>query len=398
MLMLKINILVHILLLISVLNCSLSESNQINQSLGFKDISEVRLKSDEFIRNSLNGENIQEVFQFIMKEFENSLMKYDKNNILNNESVSSCSTFLNSTMTSLKAKLTFKIQDMPEMEDSFIRKSGLFMDQLGTFNSCDKTPGMYMVTFAYTLGFMPVIGPMAQNLCIPKTCLANDLNEIITQTLLPAQIYVTTNVTGLQSLIHWTNRQQYNYTMLSFIIVTSLFLIIAILLTSISQYKKNNLENKKYLETKNMIKDLGSTQYNDEENLGGKDSINKPTPAFKMNNTSLNYDSLNKEKDSSMNFANKETKLPSLSKNDQLVTKIKMPENLKEKCEPTFFERLMECFDMIKRFESIKKSKRASPESAAFDMMRVISMCWVVIAHSFLIGLDQTLISIDMYF
>ena len=44
---------------------------------------------------------------------------------------------------------------------------------------------------------------------------------------------------------------------------------------------------------------------------------------------------------------------------------------------------IVEAFDFVERMPTMMVSKRPNAESAAFDLIRNLSMCWVIMAHQF---------------
>ena len=68
-----------------------------------------------------------------------------------------------------------------------------------------------------------------------------------------------------------------------------------------------------------------------------------------------------------------------------LITKLKDEKN--EKKVQTNLEQVIDGFNIKKRWAAISVSKRVSSDSAAFDLIRVLSMTWVVMAHNFSNGI-----------
>ena len=56
----------------------------------------------------------------------------------------------------------------------------------------------------------------------------------------------------------------------------------------------------------------------------------------------------------------------------------------------TTFDKVLQAFDVYERLPSLVESKRVNAESGAFDLVRCISMCWVILAHQFSERLSQT--------
>ena len=56
-----------------------------------------------------------------------------------------------------------------------------------------------------------------------------------------------------------------------------------------------------------------------------------------------------------------------------------------KKAEPSTFQSIVDAFDIVNRCKTLTVSKRPSAESAAFDIVRFISMSWVVLSHNYLI-------------
>ena len=143
------------------------------------------------------------------------------------------------------------------------------------------------------------------------------------------------------------------------------FTLLTILLTIISQYKKAGKESG--------IKIINLPLQNDKNKIFKKvfDTNHKKSGNLHENkNVSAEQDELKKTALLSETNNTSTLKLP--QKNYQPVQGSK-----------TVFEQILQAYDFIERVPTLIVSKRPTPESAAFDIIRVLSMCWVVLAHQF---------------
>lgn len=152
------------------------------------------------------------------------------------------------------------------------------------------------------------------------------------------------------------------------------FSVTAIILTILNQMRQKTDDKKKAL-NKQMLNSEKLLAINNKDSVF-KDSI-KPYNLAKIEQK--NFDSntdLSNVQDMNTKNVNelKET----------LVTQNEMPPTPKtEKVHLTTFEEVMNFFDIVRRAPTLIVSKRVNAESASFDIVRIISMGWVVLAHGF---------------
>lgn len=79
---------------------------------------------------------------------------------------------------------------------------------------------------------------------------------------------------------------------------------------------------------------------------------------------------------------NKNTLQVTINQESKEFTPQKLPDKPVKKNNTTI-QQILNAFDIVNRFNTFTVSKRIDAESAAFDLIRVLSMCWVIMGHSF---------------
>lgn len=272
---------------------------------------------------------------------------YNLKLLLDNPAPGNLSKACNATITKFEADIKGKlagINNLTEAETGTINCSGIFPNMFGRLFSCEDNPTthyLYSIIVLFDQSMKPT-NVQNSGVCLPVECSTDDADVLLMQLYgnFPAPegfVYHVHNFpySHLKSNIEATRPGFFYW---YFVIIGSLTLF-TIILTIINQCKKN----KKVVGLKVQVSPI---QKSDKEDL---------IPGTKKV------------------FENKTNNL--LQSPKQTVT---TPEKSN-----TTWDQLLQAFDFVDRTKSLIVSKRPTAESGAFDIIRVISMMWVVLAHQF---------------
>jgi len=277
-------------------------------------------------------------------------------------------------------------------EQAFTSYTGFFLGNLGKYDSCRSTPGMIYYMVNISLGPITETNlPISQSgVCSPTQCTPTDMSIFFQSgqyipAILPLPLIM--NFTDFEVIKSTLNKSYYSrqwgwWLFFGIIIFFSLIGIVCTILNQMSIQRKardNADANNKKKE------DTTGTVVKENYDQGG---------AFQsQNNTRNEATSEQKEKE----ITSKEPETPELKekKNFQNLSTvledktIPLLENKKPKDKtvnqaiPSTMNKIIESWDIIERFKSISVSKRPTVESGAFDLVRLLSMSWVIMAHQY---------------
>lgn len=322
-----------------------------------------------------------------------------------------CVKFMTEFEALMGAKLAFQIKSFPNKMNSFITNFGFMPNELGKYTNCMEDPDMkYYYGFYY---FAPTPQHTVYNdfaragVCVPTECNTSDVNVIFNFTKVAASMMAITykyvDIEVIQKKVNSTRPVGFYV----FFAIFGFFSVLTIVLTICSRCKKMKAKkeniNLSLDETKRHSKlDLPPTPKLDLSNDLSEKNIKTPKQPFKDTDTFINIDKSNdymsgkskvKPSIATTTYENvttiKESKIilrntgtQGSFKNSNLSTPAQEPK-VTEKKQPSTCDRILSAFDFVERWQKISKGQRPTAESGAFDLVRVLSMTWVVMCHQF---------------
>jgi hypothetical protein len=246
---------------------------------------------------------------------------------------------------------------LPQQDLKFLSASGFLPGRMGKRGDCISVVGMKY----WLLG----LGPLPSSMCVPEICTESDVKAIIKPLfdILSPKVPVVPRVSTTEIL---TAQYKEGYKpgtgfwiTLSFIVLFTVFSIVATLCNQISKHSQQKQKEKESLHFR------ANYESDDDLDLNGSSQIQsyqvsdtKPGQTSFQDSTVIN---------SKQNKKIGELETPLVGNSAQSKAK-----------PPTTLQEIIQAFDFVDRWNLLKVSKRPTVENAAFDLIKVISMAWVV--------------------
>jgi hypothetical protein len=250
---------------------------------------------------------------------------------------------------------------LPEQDLKFLSASGFLPGRMGKRGDCISVVGMKY--------WLLSLGPFPSSMCVPEICTESDVQAILKPLLniISPKEPVVARVSTLEIL---TAQYKEGYKpgtgfwiTLSFIVLFTVFSIVATLCNQIS--KQSQQKQKEKEKEKESLHFRANYESDDDLDLNGSSQIQsyqvsdtKPGQTTFQDSTIIN---------SKQNKKIGELETPLVSNSAQSKAK-----------SPTTLQEIIQAFDFVDRWNLLKVSKRPTVENAAFDLIKVISMAWVV--------------------
>lgn len=290
-----------------------------------------------------------------------------------------CNDTMNGMLNDLQVRFTSNKKLTPE-EQLIIDGSGILPQQFGKMRSCTANPNLTYY-FGYWMNVKDddeILLQLYTGVCMPKVCNAEDTGNQY-QPLANSMPPILTPKWVLRFVEQSTLKQKVNETRPAFFwwyfIIVGVLTLFAIYATIANQCKKARKSSYSQVATL-------QTNYGQSTIVGNSTGISDKTDdKFQSRNN------LKDTKDSILQTKNKRADKPKTDKvKDPLDIKTKptMKVNLDSAgASESVWSQVLEAFDFVERMPTLMVSKRPSPESGAFDLIRNLSMAWVIIAHQF---------------
>jgi hypothetical protein len=264
----------------------------------------------------------------------------------------------------LLVKLTGGSLVFPQQDSKFLSASGFLPGRMGHAGDCISVPGMnyWLLTF----------GPIGSSMCVPEICTESDVQAIIsplTKVINPTGEAFVPRVSTME-IMSARYKEVYKpgtgfWITVSFIVLFTVFSIVATLCNQISKHSQQK-QKEKEKETLH----FRANYETDELDLNGISQ----QQSFKQSDTKPGQTAF---QDSTLTDPKQKAKIGEME-----APLIGNSAQSKPKA-PTLVQEIMQAFDFVDRWNLLRVSRRPTVENGAFDLIKVISMAWVVIAHAF---------------
>jgi hypothetical protein len=283
----------------------------------------------------------------------------------------------------LQKKLEFQIPELGERESQFLSTTGFFPNFFGKYRSCGATADMNYILTKWTIYTGPghdyTVG--GSGICAPSECSSTDIVQFFTNSTFPHILPL--NMTGSEmkaNLKVYEQQVKPGWGFWTFFAGFGFFTVVAIAFTLINCVDKQKKSAKKLgfrIITEAMPQSLNETDL----------------PGSGIKNSAMTNGPQSLQLGPGSGIANdlKKPFLPEIeAQKNSMQTK---PEVKKDSF---FMTQIVAPFDVINRWKSITVSKRPGALSGAFDLVRLLSMGWVVMAHQFSMRSGMSDSSIDI--
>jgi hypothetical protein len=283
----------------------------------------------------------------------------------------------------LQKKLEFQIPELGERESQFLSTTGFFPNFFGKYRSCTAAADMTYYLTKWTIWLGPgkdmTIG--GSGICAPSECSGTDIVQFFTNSTFPRILPLNMTASDMKAKVKVYEQQVTpGWGFWTFFAGFGFFTVIAIAFTLINCVDKQKKSAKKLgfrISTEAM------PQFMNETDLPGSGT---------KNSTMTNSPQTPQIRPVS-GIANDLKKPFLLEIGAQKKSKQTKPEVKKDSF---FMNQIVAPFDVVERWKSITVSKRPGALSGAFDLVRLLSMGWVVMAHQFFVRSQASDSSIDL--
>jgi hypothetical protein len=269
-------------------------------------------------------------------------------------------------MTSnLQKKLEFQIPELGERESQFLATTGFFPNFFGKYRSCSATADMSYYLTKWTIYLGPGTDYTVGNsgICAPSECSSTDIEQFFINSTFPHIVPLNMTTSDMKAKVKVYEQQvRPGWGFRAFFAGFGFFTVVAIAFTIINCVDKQKKSAKKLgfrINTEPMPQFMNDTA------LAG--------PGVK--NSAKTNDLQSPQLRPGSGVAN-DLKKPFLSEIEAQKNSLQTKPAVEN--ESFFMTQIVAPFDVIKRWKSITVSKRPGALSGAFDLVRLISMGWVV--------------------
>jgi hypothetical protein len=243
---------------------------------------------------------------------------------------------------------------LPQQDLKFLSASGFLPGRMGKRGDCISVVGMKY----WVLSF----GPVGSSMCVLEICTESDVQAIIKPLAnildLPVAFVPKVSTTEILTAQYKEGSKPGAgfWITLSFIVQFTVFSIVATLCNQISKQSQQKQKQKESLHFR------ANYETDDDLDLNGTSQIQ----SYQISDTNPGQTTF---QDSSVINSKQIGELETPLVGNSAQSKAKPPTTLQE---------IIQAFDFVDRWNLLRVSKRPTVENAAFDLVKVISMAWVV--------------------
>jgi hypothetical protein len=265
----------------------------------------------------------------------------------------------------LQKKLENQIPELGERESQFLATTGFFPNFFGKYRSCSATPDMSYYLTKWTIYTGPGTDFTVGNsgICAPSECSSTDIQQFFTNSTFPHIVPLNMTASDMKAKLGVYEQQvKPGWGFWAFFAGFGFFTVVAIAFTIINCVDKQKKSAKKLgfrIITEAMPQSLSETA------LTGSG----------VKNSAMTNDLQSLQLKPGSGVAN-DLKKPFLSVNEAQKNSLQTKPEVEK--DSFFMTQIVAPFDVINRWKSITVSKRPGALTGAFDLVRLLSMGWVV--------------------
>jgi hypothetical protein len=265
----------------------------------------------------------------------------------------------------LQKKLENQIPELGERESQFLATTGFFPNFFGKYRSCSATPDMSYYLTKWTTQLAPGLDfPVGNSgICAPSECSTTDIQQFFTNSTFPHIIPLKMTTSDMKAKLKVYEQQvKPGWGFWAFFAGFGFFTVVAIAFTIINCVDKQKKSAKKLgfrITTEPMPHSMNETSL----------------PGSEVKNSAMTNDLQSPQVNPGSGVAN-DLKKPFLSEIEAQKNSLQTKPEVKK--DSFFMTQIVAPFDVINRWKSITVSKRPGALTGAFDLVRLLSMGWVV--------------------
>jgi hypothetical protein len=264
----------------------------------------------------------------------------------------------------LQKKLENKISELGERESQFLATTGFFPNFFGKYRSCSATPDMsYYLTKWTTYMYQTDLTIGNSGICAPSECSSTDIQQFLTNSTFPHIIPLNMTTSDMKAKLGVYEQQvKPGWGFWAFFAGFGFFTVVAIAFTIINCVDKQKKSAKKMgfrIITEAMPQSLSETALTRSGVKNSAMTNDLQSPQVKPGSGAAN-----------------DLKKPFLSEIEAQKNSLQTKPVVEK--DSFFMTQIVAPFDVINRWKSITVSKRPGALTGAFDLVRLLSMGWVV--------------------